>query len=129
MYTMLNLRQFSRPNPSDANLHQRGEPLGMTNHGNSTYYHNTHKRISNGTNNIFNHLYATEGNMGQLLAKTGIMTRGGIVSLREPKNLPKSNNPMFNALVNAPQYPRISKLVDSRLTAPNPLIQPPNSSI
>ena len=111
---MLNLRQFSRPNPSDSNLHQRGEPLGMPNHGNSTYHHNARKHLSNDTNNIFQQLYYS----------SRIRTNGNITMLKEPKYPPKTNNPLYNALVKEPRKPRISQLVDPRLAMPNPLIQP-----
>ena len=124
---MLNLRQLTRPNPSDSNLHPRGEPLGMTKQSYSTYYHNTHKHTSNAH---FGRLYnTTSGTMGTLDVNQDIRSASGIHALREPKHAPKSNNPLFNALVNAPHYPKISQLVDARLTLPNPLIQTPTAPI
>ena len=121
---MLNLRQFSRPNPCDSNLNQRGEPLGMPNHGNFPFYHNTHAHLRP----YDSHNYV-QSSGGYMSASKSPMTSGGITILKEPRAPPKSSNPLFNALVNPPHYPRISQLVDSRLTLPNPLIQPPTSPI
>ena len=107
---MLNLRQFSRPNPSDIGMHHRGgEALGMPKHSGAHFYHNTHKHPIVST-------------------KIAVMLRGGITTLREPKHASSSNS-MYSALVNAPIHPRISHLVDARLLKRNPLIQSPNSSI
>ena len=107
---MLNLRQFSRPNPSDIGMHHRGgEALGMPNHTGAHFHHNTHK----------NPIAST---------KIAAMLRGGISTLREPKRAWSSNS-MYSALVNTPIHPHISHLVDARLLKRNPLIQSPNSSI
>ena len=106
---MLNLRQFSRPNPCDSNLHQRGEALGMPNHTHTPFYY-------------------VKSAGGYMPAPRNPFTSGGITILKEPKYAP-SNNTLFNALVNPPHYPHVSHLVDSRLTLPNPLIQPPTSAI
>ena len=107
---MLNLRQFSRPNPCDSHCHQRGEALGMPNHTNTPFYY----------------VRSAGGYMGET---RNPMTYGGITILKEPKYAPKSNNILFNALVNPPHYPHVSHLVDSRLTLPKPLIQPPSLPI
>ena len=63
---MLNLRQLTRPSPNDANLHTVINPLGMLSRSDyainhNPYFHNTHKRLSNRTNDIFNHIREPNG--------------------------------------------------------------------
>ena len=64
---MINTRQLTRPSPSDSNLITTGDPLGMLREGSYdqnrySYYHNLPpKRISNRTNDIFNHSICVGG--------------------------------------------------------------------
>ena len=63
---MINTRQLTRASPSDANLITTGDPLGMLHEGSYdrnrfSYYHNSSKRISNRTDDIFNHSISQGG--------------------------------------------------------------------
>ena len=63
---MINTRQLTRASPSDANLITTGDPLGMLHEGSYdrnrfSYYNNTSKRISNRTDDIFNHSISSGG--------------------------------------------------------------------
>ena len=111
---MKSFRALTNPSPLDANLHTRNsEPLGMW-VSPFHFQHSSPKQLSNGTSRLFPNPTTRMG--------------AGITTLREPKYAPRSNNPMYNALVNEPHYPKVSALVDRRLLPPNPLIQPPTSS-
>jgi hypothetical protein len=108
-----NLRPLTNPSPYDANLQPRGAPLGMW-QGGFNFHHNTPKNLSNGTSRLF--------------PNPTIRMGSGITTLREPQAPPRSNNPMYNALVNSPRK-HVNALVDKRLLKPNPLLQPPTSSV
>ena len=125
---MLNTRQLTNPSPSDINLRNGSDPLGMLRQGGYdrnrySYYHNISKRpISNRTNDIFNHTISVGGTVGDgwnIRGKITALSKGGISAIKPPPFKPNaqlaSTIPFMNGLINAPVNPKINALVDKPL--------------
>lgn len=127
---MLNTRSLTLPTPADINLRLTGDPLGMLREGSFdqtryNFYNNIPARLSNRTNDIFNHYQSVGGYNGDGWNYRGKITAlnvGGISTLAPPP--PKqyagnqvTNNPIpfVNALIYAPVHPEINALVDKPL--------------
>ena len=112
---MYNLRALTRASPNDANLRTGIDPLGMLRKGGydsnrNPYFHNTHKHLSNRTNNIFNHI----GKPINPLHKGGIL----------PLDIPNGIQTVRNALVAPLVMPKISALLDFQPVIANELVKP-----
>ena len=112
---MYNLRALTRASPNDANLRTGIDPLGMLRQGGydsnrNPYFHNTHKHLSNRTNDIFNHI----GKPINPLYKGGIL----------PLDIPNGIQTVRNALVAPLVMPKISALLDFQPVIANELVKP-----
>jgi len=124
---MLNLRQLTRPSPNDANLHTVINPLGMLSRSDyainhNPYFHNTHKRLSNRTNDIFNHIREPNGGYdGGGVRLSDVLTsnrKGGIL----PLDLPNGIQPVKNALTAPLVIPKVNALIDFQPVPANELV-------
>jgi hypothetical protein len=124
---MLNLRHLTRASPNDANLRTGIDPLGMLRQGGydmnrNQYFHNTHKRLSNRTDDIFNHIREPNGGYnGAGFRLNDVLTpnrKGGIL----PLDLPNGIQPMRNALTNPLVIPKVSALIDFQPVPSNELV-------
>ena len=128
---MINTRQLTRPSPSDSNT---GDPLGMLLEGSYdqnrySYYHNLPpKRISNRTNDIFNHSISVGGystdyriNGKPSLLKVGIIPFPSISSQKYIGRIVSNNNtiPFINPLI----YGQVNPVafIDKTLHTINPI--------
>lgn len=129
---MYNLRLLTRPSPNDANLRTGIDPLGMLRRGEfdvtrNQYFHNTNKRLSNRTNDIFNHIREPNGGYnGANFRLHGIITpneKGGILPLDKPNGI----QPIRNAIIAPLVLPKVNALIDFQPVPVNPLLPPPSA--
>ena len=111
---MLNLRLLTRPSPNDANLRTGIDPLGMLSRDGyrNPYFHNTHKHLSNRTNDIFNHIIGTNSTSNK---------KGGILPLHLPNGIQSVRNTLTAPLV----IPKVNALIDFQPVPVNELVTPP----
>ena len=126
---MYNLRALTRASPNDANLRTGIDPLGMLRGGEydrnrNQYFHNTHKHMSNRTNDIFNHIREPNGGYNaDGFRLHGIITpkeKGGLLPLDKPNGI----QPVKNALTAPLVMPRVNALVDFQPVPGNELVNP-----
>ena len=126
---MYNLRALTRASPNDANLRTGIDPLGMLRKeqydlNRNPYFHNTHKHLSNRTNNIFNHIREPNGGYngaGFRLSDTLIANRkGGILPLDMPNGIQSVRNALTAPLI----MPKVRALIDFQPVPGNELVSP-----